>query len=242
MDNAYKKLPHYHERAKYLLPQIAYKDLGRLAGGWRDITAAFMGLGGIDDDVEINRPQMLGPDESPVNLIPIRWNRLNKNIKLNTDVLYTVIAFSKMASEYEEKSKITPIIEALIEESRRTQEKSDQTRKLEDYTDMQIYGNVKKPLSKDRFGDNAGEWERRLSLFFGGFLDLAHTKLMSRNFRAVLKNLLDSTMTAAAEILGGKHFTTKDFLYSVNYAFKDIISSTLSIGSPNTKSKLAAAM
>jgi len=114
MDQAYKKLPHYHERAKYLMPQIPDKDLGRMAGGWRDIVAAFTNWGGIDDDVEINNSQTMRPDGSPVNMIPIRWNRLNKGIKLNTDILYTVVAFSKMASEYEQKSEIAPKIEALI--------------------------------------------------------------------------------------------------------------------------------
>lgn len=246
MDKAYKKLPHYHDRAKYLMPQIADKDLGRLAGGWRDIVAAFTKWGGIDDDIEINMSQTLSPIGTPVNMIPIRWNRLNKSIKLNTDVLYTVIAFSKMAAEYEQKVQIAPIIEAFIEESRNSSignyKQTDQTKKLEDYADMQIYGNLKKPLTKERFGNTAGDIEKRLSLFFGGLMEISHMKLMSRNLRAVAKNLLDSIFTALAEISGKKYFTFKDFAYSIHYAFKDIIKAASGIGNPNTSSKLAAAM
>jgi len=107
---------------------------------------------------------------------------------------------------------------------------------------MHLYGNYKKPLLKDKFGDSAGDIERRLSQGFAGVLGIAHMKLMSHNFRAVIKNLLDSAFTAIAEIGGGKYFTFKDFMYGLHYAFKDIIKAFGSINNANTKSKLAAAM
>lgn len=247
MDDAYKKLPHYHEDAKYLMPQMANKELGKLAGGWRDIYGAIRGIAALNDDIEINMSQTLRPDGTPVKLLPIRWNRRNKDINISTDVLYTVVAFSKMASEYKEKRRIMPKIEAIISESKRyptgeDRSPSDQTRKLEQYADANIYGNYKKPLLKDKYGDAAGDAERRVSQFLSGILSMAHMKLMSRNFRAILKNLIDSSLTMLSEIGGGKYFTWKDFIYGTSYAFKDIIKAGISIGNANTRSKLAAAM
>lgn len=245
MDEAYKKLPHYHEFAKYLMPQIANKELGRIAGGWRDIYGGLKGIAAIDDDKEINPSQTLRPDGTPVQLIPIRWNKRRKDINISNDVLYTVVAFGKMASEYQEKRRIQPVLEAIIQESRNNPvagKQSEQTKKLEDYADTNLYGNYKKPLTKDRFGDKAGDAERRVSQVAEGVLKLAHAKLMSKNFRAIAKNLLDSTFTLFAEIGGGKHFVFKDFIMGLHYAFKDIAKAGMAIGNPNTRSKLAAAM
>lgn len=241
MDEAYKKLPHYHPRAKYLLPQMHDKDKGSIAGGWYDIWQAInftKDPKGLNDDVEINQSQILSPSGIPIKMLPVRWNRLNKDIDLNIDLIYTVTAFSKMAGEYEKKAQIAPIIESIIQVSRDNTVGaagvSEQTRKLEAYTDTHLYGNAKINPSK--------QWMKRLQLAVSGMLKMAHMKLMAHNLRAILKNLSDSSLTLVAEIAGGKHFTSKDFMYATGYAFNDILKAASSIGNPNTSSKLVAAM
>lgn len=244
MDNAYKKLPHYHDRAKYLLPQIEDKRLAEFAGGWYDIVAAFKPLSKhVDADIDFGQTTEK-PDGSPLHLIPIRWNRRRKDIKLDLDLLYTVTAFVKMANEYEQKSKIIPQIEALISESRKHElgdhNKSDQTKRLEDYVDTNIYSNTKKPLVRDKF--TKGGIEKFFSLIFGGITKLAHAMLMSHNWRAVLKNYVDSSLTMFADIGGGKYYTKKDWFHSVGYMLKDFINAFADLGAVNNRGKLSAAM
>jgi hypothetical protein len=65
---------------------------------------------------------------------------------------------------------------------------------------------------------------------------------MSHNWRAVLKNFVDSFLTDMGEILSGKYITVKDALWANAEMFREIVGTTNSFGRANNKSKIAALM
>jgi len=73
-------------------------------------------------------------------------------------------------------------------------------------------------------------------------LNMTHAKLMNHNWRAVLKNFVDSFLTDMGEILSGKYITVKDALWGNAQMAKELFDTTRSFGRSNNKSLISALM
>lgn len=73
-------------------------------------------------------------------------------------------------------------------------------------------------------------------------LSKAHAKLMNHNWRAVLKNFVDSFLTDTGEILSGKYITVQDALWANGQMAKELFSTAGSFGRANNKSLISALM
>ena len=112
--------------------------------------------------------------------------------------------------------------------------------RIQNYLQMYVYGrtrtglfNSNKPMSKK---------ERVASRITDTILSKAHAKLMNHNWRAVLKNFIDSALTECGEIFAGKYITVKDALWANAEMGIEIFSTTASFGRANNKSKISALM
>ena len=106
---------------------------------------------------------------------------------------------------------------------------------------MYIYGRLRSglqssPESKMTTG------QKRLAVTLDTIARKSHLKMMSRNFRGILKNFIDAGMTTIVEASAGKYFTKKDLAFSTGICGEEFFNQIKSIGTPWNKSKVAAAM
>ena len=253
MREAYSMLPNMNaERMQYVMPQMRDRDaklLFRNRHILQNMGASIADAFSITErETMYNEDFAQRPDGTIVETIPIRWvTRLKDPSIISTDILQTVTLFYEMAQNYRNKADINPLLQTLLFQTQggfssqtAGQNNSEQAMRIQNYLQMYVYGrtrtglfNSDKPMSKR---------ERLLSRVTDTILSKAHSKLMKHNWRAVLKNFIDSALTECGEIFAGKYITVKDALWANAEMGREIFSTTRSFGRANNKSKISALM
>jgi hypothetical protein len=111
--------------------------------------------------------------------------------------------------------------------------------RIDTMLDMYVYGRTRAGFKTNR---PMSKTEIRTSRIVDTILAKAHHKLMNHNWRAILKNFVDSFLTETGEVFCGKYITVRDAVWANAEMAKEIFSTTNSFGRGNTKSKIAALM
>ena len=253
MREAYSLLPNMNpDKMQYVMPQMRDRDVKMLFRNRHILTnlgASVADAFSITErDTRYNEDFAQRPDGSYVETIPIRWvTRLKDPSIISTDILSSVTMFYEMAQNYRNKADINPLLQMFLFQTQggfSTQtpgtNTSKQAQRIQNYLQMYVYGRTRtglldsnRPMTRN---------ERIASRITDTILSKAHAKLMNHNWRAVLKNFVDSFLTDAGEIFASKYITVKDALWANKEMANEIFSTTASFGRANNKSKIAALM
>lgn len=253
MHDAYSMLPNMNaDKMQYVMPQMRDRDaklLFRNTHFIRNLGASIADAFSITErDTRYNEDFAHRPDGSYVETIPIRWvTRMKDPTILSTDILNTVTMFYEMAQNYRNKADINPLLQTLLFQTQGGftvqtpgTNTSEQAQRIKTYLQMYVYGRTRtgivdpdKPMTPR---------EIKASRITDVILSKAHAKLMNHNWRAVLKNFVDSFLTDTGEIFAGKYITVKDALWANKEMANELFSTTASFGRANNKSKIAALM
>lgn len=250
MEEAYRMMPNLNPDNKYRLPQMRDRDAHMLFrhGIGNGIIAATFGFDTFnftERDTRYNEEMTTRPDGTIVETIPQRWVQpLDDPTMTCTDVIGTVAMFYEMACNFQNKSKIAPMFQALqlqLEggiEGNKSGNFMHQAYRLKKYIQMYVYGRTRTGFK----GGKMNAMERRISAITDKLASKAHSMLMSHNWRAVLKNAYDSASTLTQEILAGKYFTVKDALWANKTVGSEVFKAIASVGKTKAKSKLVGLM
>ena len=250
MEEAYKMMPNLNPNNKYRLPQMRDRDAHMLFrhGIGNGIVAATFGFDTFnftERDTRYNEEMTTRPDGTIVETVPQRWVQpLDDPSMTCTDVIGTVAMFYEMACNFQNKSKLAPMFQALqlqLEggvEGNKSGNFMHQAYRLKKFIQMYVYGRTRTGFK----GGKMNQTERRLAAITDKLASKAHSMLMSHNWRAVLKNAYDSASTLTQEILAGKYFTVQDALWGNKIVGGEIFKAIASVGKTKAKSKLVALM
>ena len=254
MREAYSNLPNMDpEKMQYVMPQMRDRDIKLLFRNRHILNN--MGAS-IADAISITERETMynedfstRPDGSIIETIPIRWiTRLKDPSIISTDITQSVAMFYEMSLNYKNKAEINPMLQAMLfmtqggfSEQSKESDRSDQAQRIQNFLQMYVngrmrvgvWGNKNSPMSKSA---------RVSSRIVDTVLAKAHAKLMNHNWRAILKNFVDSFLTETGEILCGKYITVVDALFANKEMGSEIFSQVKSFGRANNKSKIAALM
>lgn len=250
MQEAYEMMPNLNQENYMRLPGIRDRDAHLMfrRGIGNGLMAATLGFDTLDiteRDTRYNEQMTTRPDGTVVETIPQRWIQLLDDPKMTcTDVIGTVTMFYEMACNFQNKSKIAPMFQALLTQVSGGVEGSNdsnfthQAYRLKKYIQMYVYGRTRTGFK----GGKMSATERTLSQLSDKLASKAHGMLMSHNWRAVLKNALDSLSTLTQEIIAGKYFTVKDALWANATVGGDFFKALSTVGKTRNKSKVVALM
>lgn len=252
MHDAYSLLPNYDaDKMQYVMPQMRDRDAKLIFRNRHFITNIGASVADaftiVETDTKYNETLPQRADGSFVETIPIRWvSKLKDPSIICTDLTKSVTLFYEMAQNYKNKADINPMLQAMLFQvqggfSDKTKEggQTDQAERIQKYLQMYVHGRTRtgfksnKPMSKRAMA---------ISQITDTILSKAHAKLMNHNWRAVLKNFVDSFLTDTGEILSGKYITVQDALWANGQMAKELFSTAGSFGRANNKSLISALM
>lgn len=252
MEEAYSLLPNFDaSKMKYIMPQMRDRDAKLIFRNRHLLTNMGASIADAftitETDTKYNESFSERADGSLVETIPIRWvSKMKDPSIICTDIVKSVTLFYEMAQNYKNKAEVNPMLQAMLfqvqggySSQSSTKGPSEQANRIEKFLQMYVYGRTRTGFdSKKPMDRNA----KRVSQITDTILSKAHAKLMSHNWRAVLKNFIDSFLTDMGEILSGKYITVKDALWANAEMAKELFSTTNSFGRANNKSKISALM
>lgn len=254
MREAYANLPNMDpEKMQYVMPQMRDRDIKLLFRNRHILNN--MGAS-IADAISITERETMynedfstRPDGSRIETIPIRWvTRLKDPSIISTDITQSVAMFYEMSLNYRNKAEINPMLQAMLfmtqggfSEQSKESDRSDQAQRIQNFLQMYVNGRMRVGVWGNK-NSPMGKNARIASRVVDTVLAKAHAKLMNHNWRAILKNFVDSFLTETGEILCGKYITVKDALFANKEMGFEIFSQAGSFGRANNKSKIAALM
>lgn len=227
---------------KYQLPGIRDDEFHSLHRSGYFTISNFKELWGLNEtDTSYNEETQIRPDGTIIHTIPIRWIAKLKNPNLtSTDLIKTIVAMYYQSLNYKEKNEVLPMIEMMMIpmgmgfSNPRDAELPDQVQFIKQYIDQYIYERSRK------IGKHNKIWVNKLA---DTVMHKAHSKLMSHNWKVVIKNAVDSFWNFTKEMAGGKYFTVIDSLASHGVCIKNILNTFFrNIGIANTKDLTCAIM
>ena len=201
----------------------------------------------VETDTKYNESFSQRADGSIVETIPIRWvSKMKDPSIICTDLVKSVTLFYEMAQNYKNKAEINPTLQAMLfmvqggySQQTVVDGNSQQAERIQKYLQMYVYGRTRTGFDSKKPMDKRA---KAISQLTDTILSKAHGKLMSHNWRAVLKNFVDSFLTDMGEIVSGKYITVKDALWANKEMAMELFSTAGSFGRANNKSKIAALM
>ena len=252
MEDAYKMLPNFDaQKMKYVLPQMRDRDAKLIFRNRHLLTNIGASVADaftiVETDTKYNESFSQRADGSVVETIPIRWvSKMKDPSVICTDLVKSVTLFYEMAQNYKNKADINPTLQAMLfmvqggySSQTIVDGNSQQAERIQKYLQMYVYGRTRTGFDSKKPMDKRA---KAISQLTDTILSKAHGKLMSHNWRAVLKNFVDSFLTDMGEIMSGKYITVKDALWANKEMAMEIFSTTRSFGRANNKSKIAALM
>ena len=252
MEEAYSILPNFDaQRMKYVMPQMRDRDAKLLFRNRHLLTNFGASIADafsiVETDTKYNESFSQRADGSVVETIPIRWvSKMQDPSIICTDLVKSVTLFYEMAQNYKNKADINPMLQAMLfmtqggySAQTTTGGHTQQAQRIQKYLQMYVYGRTRTGFDSNKPMDKKA---KAVSQLTDTILSKAHAKLMSHNWRAVLKNFVDSFLTDMGEILSGKYITVKDALWANAEMFREIVGTSNSFGRANNKSKIAALM
>lgn len=173
-------------------------------------------------------------DGTVVEQIPARWTSLLDNTNtIDTDLVSSISDFYKESVKYKYRAKLEPVVEAFFFKltggfSGQSSDAltSDQADLLRDEINKRIYGrDVIGSGENGRLTAQEQKYAKRSQIF----RSILHKRLMSHNWRSVLKNGFDSFCNMLASVYTGKYIRACNFANAIVKLFYDKENSNVTI-------------
>lgn len=243
---------------KYRLPQIE-------GGAWTQIRSKDNILKGLayaiedtytvkDDDTAYMLENAKRSDGSLVKLIPTRYIKMLSNPDaLTNDIVGSVIAYYKMAENYEQMSEIAPELEVALDFVSRTDftdKKGGRIQGLESKT----YDKLKSVLDQLVYGMEKNALELDVPLPKGKHVTVSVGKLaanlaaytriqgISQNMNVILTGLITNKIQNRLEAISGIYFGNKELAQATKLIIPSYANAIKNIGHSNNKDKVLCYM
>lgn len=243
---------------KYRLPQIE-------GGAWTQIRSKDNILKGLayaiedtytvkDDDNAYMLENAKRSDGSLVKLIPTRYIKMLSNPDaLTNDIVGSVIAYYKMAENYEQMSEIAPELEVALDFVSRTDftdKKGGRIQGLESKT----YDKLKSVLDQLVYGMEKNALELDVPLPKGKHVTVSVGKLaanlaaytriqgISQNMNVILTGLITNKIQNRLEAISGIYFGNKELAQATKLIIPSYANAIKNIGHSNNKDKVLCYM
>lgn len=243
---------------KYRLPQIE-------GGAWTQIRSKNNILKGLayaiedtytvkDDDTAYMLENAKRSDGSLVKLIPTRYIKMLSNPDaLTNDIVGSVIAYYKMAENYEQMSEIAPELEVALDFVSRTDftdKKGGRIQGLESKT----YDKLKSVLDQLVYGMEKNALELDVPLPKGKHVTVSVGKLaanlaaytriqgIAQNINVILTGLITNKIQNRLEAISGIYFGNKELAQATKLIIPSYASAIKNIGHSNNKDKVLCYM
>lgn len=243
---------------KYRLPQIE-------GGAWTQIRSKDNILKGLayaiedtytvkDDDNAYMLENAKRSDGSLVKLIPTRYIKMLSNPDaLTNDIVGSVIAYYKMAENYEQMSEIAPELEVALDFVSRTDftdKKGGRIQGLESKT----YDKLKSVLDQLVYGMEKNALELDVPLPKGKHVTVSVGKLaanlaaytriqgISQNMNVILTGLITNKIQNRLEAISGIYFGNKELVQATKLIIPSYANAIKNIGHSNNKDKVLCYM
>ena len=243
---------------KYRLPQIE-------GGAWTQIRSKDNILKGLayaiedtytvkDDDNAYMLENAKRSDGSLVKLIPTRYIKMLSNPDaLTNDIVGSVIAYYKMAENYEQMSEITPELEVALDFVSRTDftdKKGGRIQGLESKT----YDKLKSVLDQLVYGMEKNALELDVPLPKGKHVTVSVGKLaanlaaytriqgIAQNMNVILTGLITNKIQNRLEAISGIYFGNKELAQATKLIIPSYANAIKNIGHSNNKDKVLCYM
>lgn len=243
---------------KYRLPQIE-------GGAWTQIRSKDNILKGLayaiedtytvkDDDNAYMLENAKRSDGSLVKLIPTRYIKMLSNPDaLTNDIVGSVIAYYKMAENYEQMSEIAPELEVALDFVSRTDftdKKGGRIQSLESKT----YDKLKSVLDQLVYGMEKNALELDVPLPKGKHVTVSVGKLaanlaaytriqgISQNMNVILTGLITNKIQNRLEAISGIYFGNKELAQATKLIIPSYANAIKNIGHSNNKDKVLCYM
>lgn len=243
---------------KYRLPQIE-------GGAWTQIRSKDNILKGLayaiedtytvkDDDNAYMLENAKRSDGSLVKLIPTRYIKMLSNPDaLTNDIVGSVIAYYKMAENYEQMSEIAPELEVALDFVSRTDftdKKGGRIQGLESKTydklksvlDQLVYGMEKNALELDIPLPKG----KHVTVSIGKLADnlAAYTRIqgIAQNMNVILTGLITNKIQNRLEAISGIYFGNKELAQATKLIIPSYANAIKNIGHSNNKDKVLCYM
>lgn len=243
---------------KYRLPQME-------GGAWTQIRSKDNILKGLayaiedtytvkDDDTAYMLENAKRSDGSLVKLIPTRYIKMLSNPDaLTNDIVGSVIAYYKMAENYEQMSEIAPELEVALDFVSRTDftdKKGGRIQGLESKT----YDKLKSVLDQLVYGMEKNALELDVPLPKGKHVTVSVGKLaanlaaytriqgIAQNMNVILTGLITNKIQNRLEAISGIYFGNKELAQATKLIIPSYASAIKNIGHSNNKDKVLCYM
>lgn len=243
---------------KYRLPQIE-------GGAWTQIRSKDNILKGLayaiedtytvkDDDTAYMLENAKRSDGSLVKLIPTRYIKMLSNPDaLTNDIVGSVIAYYKMAENYEQMSEIAPELEVALDFVSRTDftdKKGGRIQGLESKT----YDKLKSVLDQLVYGMEKNALELDVPLPKGKHVTVSVGKLaanlaaytriqgIAQNMNVILTGLITNKIQNRLEAISGIYFGNKELAQATKLIIPSYANAIKNIGHSNNKDKVLCYM
>lgn len=243
---------------KYRLPQIE-------GGAWTQIRSKDNILKGLayaikdtytvkDDDTAYMLENAKRSDGSLVKLIPTRYIKMLSNPDaLTNDIVGSVIAYYKMAENYEQMSEIAPELEVALDFVSRTDftdKKGGRIQGLESKT----YDKLKSVLDQLVYGMEKNALELDVPLPKGKHVTVSVGKLaanlaaytriqgIAQNINVILTGLITNKIQNRLEAISGIYFGNKELAQATKLIIPSYANAIKNIGHSNNKNKVLCYM
>lgn len=254
MQEANANIPNYIDTRSYRTPGMSEKSshlLFRKSGNffkncWHYFKERYTDVD--DTDTDYNEEVAVKPNGERVYTIPLRWiRRLDDPANTTTDLIGSVTKYYEMSLNYKVMQELAPTIELFkttmvggTAASDRPDRRNSQIERLQKYMEMYIYGKLRKGF-EDEDKKMSRAW-RAVNVLLDKLARNSYLKMMSHNYRGILKNMFDSGMSTIVELSAGKYFEPEDFAFASKICGTEVFSGIASINTPNNKSLVSAAM
>lgn len=265
LKDLYDKLNEVMQLSNTFLPFLRYVNNGRLpqieGGALTQILSQDNILKGLgyaiqdiytikDDDTQYNQAsRALEPDGSPVRLIPTRYlKKLSNPEALTNDIVGSVIAYYKMAVNFDEMSKIAPDMEIITDFiSRQTirgnkgevkaSTNSRTFNKMREMVDQFVYGMTEKEASIEiPIGSNK-KINMDLGKVTGNIARLTRLQGMANNLNVILTGLFTNKIQSRLDAISGIYYDNEALAKATKEVASSYASALANIGNPNNKNK-----
>lgn len=254
MQEANSYIPNYIDTRSFRAPGMTEKSshlLFRKHGNflkncWHYFTQKYATVS--DVDIDYNEEVAVKPNGERVYTIPLRWVRKLENpADTCTDLIGSVMSYYEMAMNYKVMSEFAPLVE-LIKTSMQggttasggSVKDNAQIQRLEKYMEMYIYGKMRRGMEDEN--KKMSSTQKIIQTVLDKLARNSYLKMMAHNFRGIIKNAIDSGMSAIVEMSAGKYFDRSDVVFAMGICGRDVLSGAKSINTPNNLSKVSAAM
>lgn len=248
MEESLKMLPQYSGFNKYSLPRIRAerRDLMerfgsrfRLGDCLRSID---QDLFVTEQDTEIYREDAITRvNGTTIKGAPIRYISSTFDPKnISCDLVHTVSMFYEMALNFNEKSKVNPEIETMLNFMKNNNVSPNATGQIKSILDMYGYGHMTEGL-----GNKNKKMSKTFSFFTKQCLNIIQTtskQMLSGNIISAAKGALSGWYQTWAQAFVGRQYDFGDRFWTTLTWIKEIPRMVVSINSGNTISKIQAAM